>query len=330
VGKKGKTGLGEQRIRSVLYHLSLVVFFAGLPFIMSFSLGYKFDRRTFRFTRTGLIVLKTQPAGAGIRMDGALMKEKTPAVISELLPGRHNLELSLDGYYPYACEVDLEAGKVFRSERVILFPVRPNIMQLNKERISFFWVDQEKGFIYYINRAEHSVYRSDLEGGHFRKIGSFSPILPHPKQWHLSSDKKKLLYFNAHQVGLIFLKPDDESYFPETVFILNYPGEKIAQVFWHSDDYHIVVVSEKNISICEARPRSQALTLVRLNKKSSYSFYDVRADALYFIDSQKAPDGNYYDNLYKLDLSARIYSLQDFMKQKPVFENTGVEPYEQK
>lgn len=322
--------LREQRIRSILYHLSLVVFFAGLPFIMSFSLGYKFDRRTFKFTRTGLIILKTQPFGASIRMDGVLMQEKTPVVIRELLPGRHNLELSLEGHYPYACEVDLEAGKVFRLERVILFPMRPNIMQLNKERISFFWIDQERGFIYYINSTDQSVYRSDLEGGHFRKIGSFSPILPSPKQWRLSPDKEKLLYFNAHQVGLIFLKPDDESYFPETVFILNYPREKIAEVFWHSDDYHIIVVSEKKISICEARPRSQPLTLVTLNKKSSYSFYDVRTDALYFIDSQKAPDGNYYDNLYKLDLSARVYSLQDFMKLKPASEKTEGETYEQK
>ena len=196
--------------------------------------------------------------------------------------------------------------------------------------VSFFWIDQDKGYIFYINRVDNSVYRSDLEGEHFRKVGGFSPIVPPPKRWQLSPDREKLLYFNAHQVGLIFLKPDGELYFPETVFILNYPQENIHEVFWHSDNYHLIVVSETKVSICEARPRSQPLTLVNLNKKSSYSYYDMHTDTLYFIDAQKATDGNYYDNLYKLDMSIKTSPLQDFLKLKPPSEKTGVELHEQK
>jgi hypothetical protein len=321
---------GDQKVRSVLYHVSVLVFFAGLPFIMTFALGYKFDRRTFRFSRTGLIVLKTQPAGADIRIDGVLLRDKTPAVVGELLPGRYNLELSLAGHYPYSSEIDLDAGKVFRLERVILFPARPNIIKLNKESVSFFWVDQEKGYIYYINRTDNSVYRSNLDGEHFRKAGNFSPVVPFPKRWLLSPDREKLLYFNAHQVGLVFLKQDQELYFPETVFILNHPRGGINEVFWHSDNYHLIIVGQKTIAICEARPRSQPLPLVGLNKKSTYSFYDTRNDTLYFVDSQKAADGNYYDGLYKLDLSPRTGILQDFMKLKPSFEAFGTEQNEQK
>ncbi len=315
----------DQRIRSVLYHVSLFVFFAGLPFIISFALGYKFDRRTFRFSRTGLIVLKTQPAGADIRIDGTLLRDKTPAVISELLPGRYSLELTLAGHYPYNAEIDLAAGKVFRLERVILFPSRANIKKLNNESVSFFRVDQGKGRIYYISKADNSVYRSDLEGKHFRKIGNFSPLVPFPKRWLFSPDREKLLYFNAHQVGIVFLQPDEESYFPETVFVLNFPREGIQEVFWHSDNYHLIIVGKRMISICEARPKPQPLPLVALNKKSAYSTYDTRNDTLYFIDSQKAADGNFYDSLYKLDLDPRAGPLQDLMKLKPSFEKSAAE-----
>jgi hypothetical protein len=249
-----------------------------------------------------------------------LLKDKTPAVLSELLPGKYNLDLSLPGHYPYVSEVDVDAGKVFRLERVILFPSRPNIKKLNKEAVSFFWVDQEKGYIYYINRVDNSVYRSDLEGERFRKTGNFSPLVPPANHWLLSPDREKLLYFNAHQIGIVFLKPDEASYFPETVFILNYPHESLKEVFWHSDNYHLIVVSDAKVSICEARPRSQPLELVTLNKRASFSSYDVRNDTLYFIDSQKAADGNYYDSLYKLDLNPRTSPLQDLMKLRTTFE----------
>lgn len=38
--------LNEQKIRAILFYLSLIIFLAGLPFILSFALGYKFDAQT--------------------------------------------------------------------------------------------------------------------------------------------------------------------------------------------------------------------------------------------------------------------------------------------
>jgi len=66
--------LNEQRIRAILFYLSVVIFLMGLPFILSFALGYNFDRRTFKFTKTGLLVLKTQPSGASVYLDEKLYK----------------------------------------------------------------------------------------------------------------------------------------------------------------------------------------------------------------------------------------------------------------
>ena len=118
----------DQKIRAFLFYLSVAIFLLGLPLILSSTLGYKFDRRTFKFTKAGLIALKTQPAGASVFLDDRLLNLKTPANINELLPGRYHIELELEEHYPWSGYVDVEAGKVARVEKIILFPPCPGIV----------------------------------------------------------------------------------------------------------------------------------------------------------------------------------------------------------
>ncbi len=310
----------EQRIRAVLFYLSVCAFFAGIPFILSFALGYKFDRRTFKFTKTGLIVLKTQPSGANVYLDKRLLNQATPLTLSELLPGKYLLDLELEGHYPYQVEATVEAEKVTRLEKIILFPLRPDVKQLNKEPVSSFIAEEAGDVIYYISYRDNVIYKSDLEGGHFQAVADFLPILPLPKKWQFSVDKEKLLYFNAHQIGIIYLEPERYAPITEPAFIINYPAGSINDVFWHSDSYHIILVSDSKIEILEAKPDSNAVVLMNLNKKNAYSFYDLRTDTLYFLDSQRAADGRLYDNVYKLELSPRSFPFQELIRRKPILE----------
>jgi hypothetical protein len=305
----------EQRIRAILFYLSVLVFFLGLPFILSFALGYKFDQRTLKFTKTGLLVLKTQPAGASVYLDEKLWYSKTPATVTELLPGRYHLRLELERHYPWFNEVDVEAGKVTRLERIILFPLRSNIKQLNAERLSSFLVDEERSEVYYINPEDNGVFKSDLEGRNPERIAEFVPLEPAAIKWKLSSDRKKLMYFNARAIGITSLKQQDNSVLQEP-FILNYQEDKIIDVFWHSDSYHLILVGSKKIEALETESGALPVSLVNLNKRNTVCSYDTHSDTLYFLDSQKAADGNLYDNLYKLELNARTFPLQDLIKLK--------------
>lgn len=282
----------------------------GLPPILSSTLGYKFNRRTFKFTKAGLVVLKTQPAGASIYLDKQLLNIKTPATINELLPGRYNIRFELEEHYPWFNDIEVEAGKVTRLEKIILFPLRSSIKQLNKDTLSVFMMDDERETIYYITQSEDSIYKSDLEGEHFEKIGNFMKILPSVLKWRVSPDHQKLLYFNAGQIGVTNLASPKESLTVDSGFVLDYPEGKIIDVFWYSDSYHLVLVSSKSIQALEARPRSQMVELVTLTKKNTSAYYDTRTDTLYFLDSQKAADGNLYDNLYKIHLDTRVFILQ--------------------
>lgn len=308
---------GGQRIRSILFYLSLSIFLTGLPFILSFALGYKFNMRTFKFTKTGLLALKTQPQGAAIYLDGRLLNEKTPATIYELLPGKYNIRLELEKYYPWLGEVFVDAGKVLRLEKIILFPLRPDIKQLNKNEIFSFWVDEDKEWVYYVDEEDNVIYKSDLEGISFKEIGSLPPINPLPKKWKVSPDKQKLLGFNLHQIGIIYLNAQDYSSAGGFPFVLEYSSFKILDVFWYSDSYHLVLVTDINIEVLEANPKTIPVKLVDLNKSNTPAFYDDVKDTLYFLDSQKAADGKLYDNVYKLELSAKVYPFKDLIRPRP-------------
>lgn len=305
-----------QRVRAFLFYLSLSIFLIGLPFILSFALGYKFDPRTFKFTKTGLMVLKTQPQGASIYLDGKLFNEKTPTSINELLPARYNVRLELERHYPWVDSVNVERGKITRLDKIILFPLRSNIKHLNKYKISSFWVDEERERIYYINQEENIIYRSDLEGQSFKEIGILPKVSSLPKKYKISPDKERLLIFNQHQIAAAYLEPRNTTASTQAPFVLNYSDRKVCDVFWHSDSYHLIVITNKNIEVLEAKPHTEPVNLVNLNKKNIVAFYDDAKDTLYFMDSQKAADGKFYDNVYELELSSKSYSFQELIKSQ--------------
>ncbi|MDP3041443.1 MAG: PEGA domain-containing protein [Candidatus Omnitrophota bacterium] len=304
-----------QRIRGVLFYISLFSFFIGLPFILSFALGYKFNTHTLKFVKTGLIFVKTQPAGAKVYLNGELIAERSPTSMQELLPGSYKVTLELAQHYPWKGQVEVEAGKVSRVDKVILFPARPNLRQLNQEKFSSFRIDTEKKVVYYLDQEKKVLYRSNLDANNFEDIASLPDKFTQVNGWEVSSDKRKLFIFNQHQISVIFFDTQvDYEYAASTVF-LDYPQEKIMDVFWHSDSYHLVVLTDKNVQVIESRPGAAAINLVALNKAGSAAFYDTKEDALYFSDSQRSLDGSAYNNLYKLELSANLYLLEKLISQ---------------
>jgi hypothetical protein len=319
-----------QKIRSFLFYLSVFLFFTGLPFILSFALGYKFNTHTLRFVKTGLIFVKTQPAGAKIYLNGKFIAEKSPTSMQELLPGTYKVTLELAQHYPWKGQVEVEAGKVSRIDKIILFPVRHNLAQLNQEKFSSFRIDNEKRIIYYLDLEKRVLYRSDLDANNFEDIASLPDKFTQVNGWEVSPDRRKLFIFNHHQISVVFFDTQVDYEFSVPSVFLDYPQEKIIHVFWHSDSYHLVVLTDKHVQVIESRPQAVAINLVELNKAGAAAFYDTKEDVLYFSDTQRSPDGSSYNNLYKLELSANLYLLerlitQPFGQVKPVSEEESGE-----
>jgi len=306
-----------QKVRSLLFYLSLFLFFAGLPFILLFALGYKFDPQAFKLVKTGLIYIKTQPEGATIYLNNKLVPVKTPSSIRDLLPGSYKIRLELARHYPWKGELSVEAGKVIRLDKIILFPLIPDMEQLNQEKFSLFRLDAESGLIYYLNQKNGVVYRSSLEGSNFEDIASLPENFPQVSGWKVAPDKSKLFIFSPRQIAVVFFEGADNYEYPDTPVFLDYPREKIIQVYWHSDSYHLVTITNKHIGVIESRPGAVAVGLVELGNENTETYYDDKRDTLYFSDSQRNVDGTMYKDLYRLKLNTDLYLLERLIGKKP-------------
>lgn len=289
----------------------------GLPVILSSALGYKFDRRTFKFAKTGIIFLKTQPLGAGVYLNDRLLEEKTPLTLNEMLPGRYRVKIVLKDHYPWSAEINVESGKVSRFDKIILFPERSNIKQLNKQWATSFWFNEKDNYIYYLDREDGCVYKTDPEGQESDKITCLpAGQLGVPVKWVLSPDKKKILCFGPRLAAVLFPQAEDDLNGRYEPFMLDFAYSGIRNMYWHSDSYHLIAVTDNKIMVLEARPNSSAVTLVNLNKKDAVTYYNSESDTLYFSDVQQGADANLYENIYKLELNNRIFPFLDFIKQR--------------
>ena len=67
-------------------------------------------------TTTGSIAVTSAPAGAGIRLDTSGTGSVTPAMLTNVSPGQHRIDLDLTGYYPANSTVSVTAGSTVNAD----------------------------------------------------------------------------------------------------------------------------------------------------------------------------------------------------------------------
>jgi len=100
---------------------SLVIFYAR---------GYRFDKETLRFRPNGLLVIKSDPTGAQVFINGDL-KTATDTTLS-LLPGVYDISVRKDGSLPWSKRLTIEK-EVVTLAYVALFRVAPSLTAVTFE-----------------------------------------------------------------------------------------------------------------------------------------------------------------------------------------------------
>ncbi|MDD5166594.1 MAG: PEGA domain-containing protein [Candidatus Omnitrophica bacterium] len=310
----------DQKIRKILFYLSVILFFIFLPTVLLYSFGYKLDKSRFRFTKTGLIYVKTIPDGAQVYLNERRFKETTPATIEELLPGKYRLLLDLESYYPWQQIITVEPGKTTLLDGIVLFSKKPHSNKINIIDVDDFYITPEdKGYAYCVSGNRTTLSKVNLNPK-AAETGFFYDGLELPaniKFLSLSPDKKKILYASGNKLNILYLPSAKESILETKNKNFSFAAsDRIVDAFWYSDNEHVICVSAKDIKIYElmGKGKDNIVTLLELRDNRPKVFYDSDDDILYYTDLQEDADGRQHRGLYRLDITKRTFL--PFLKEK--------------
>jgi hypothetical protein len=112
------------KFRVLYFIITLVVVgFVGL-FASYYARGYRFNFQTFKFQPNGILVLKSEPDGASVYINGEL-KTATNASIS-IAPGVYDVEVKKDGYFNWYKRLTIEK-EIVTSADISLFKSVPSL-----------------------------------------------------------------------------------------------------------------------------------------------------------------------------------------------------------
>jgi WD40 repeat protein len=112
------------KVRVFLFVLGiLIVGFVGI-FVSYFARGYKLDFKTFKFQPNGILVVKSEPDGASVFINGEL-KAATNANIS-IPPGTYDIEVKKEGFFNWYKRMQIDK-EIVTQANISLFKNVPSL-----------------------------------------------------------------------------------------------------------------------------------------------------------------------------------------------------------
>ncbi len=305
--------------RAIAFYMSVILFFVTLPILLSYSLGYRIDYRSFKVYKTGIIFINSKPSGASIYINEKIIDAVTPAEIEDLKPAIYKVRVRREGFYPWEEELVVRPNMVTKADSIILFPVIQEMNKINSHPSSDFTIS-DRGCIYYF--SESGLFSSDIDGGSLKKLSPYSKWPDKIIRKRFSPDGDKILCFNGHEISVVYLNLD--KVMSARVESILTTEEPIIDVFWYAGSGYIIVVTEKYINVLELRGggKRNVATLYKFNLSPHAVSYDSNNGSLYFLDSPKgssSKDGSY---LYRLDLRQKLF---DYLMQLLLKRDTDVQ-----
>lgn len=146
----------------------ILIFILIAPALILYTAGYRYNFKKQEIQKTGALVIKSQPANAAISIDEKLTKYKTPARISNVMPGEHLISLSKTNYYSWNKKLNIKEQETAFAENIILFrKSEPEILEEQQiesidfspdGRFAIFVVnDKTQDYLYLLNLGNQKI-----------------------------------------------------------------------------------------------------------------------------------------------------------------------------
>ncbi len=124
--------VSKRRKRAQLTFVYLVMtlaVLASVAVLVLVILGYRFNRYDGRVEQGGLVQFESQPAGASVKLDNAILANRTPSKVTATA-GVHKVMMSLTGYTSWQKNVAVKPGGVLWLNYALLLPVKPQTSEV--------------------------------------------------------------------------------------------------------------------------------------------------------------------------------------------------------
>jgi hypothetical protein len=140
----------QARTRTLLFVLIVVLFLVVAPLLVLYAKGYSFSTDRREVVRTGMILIDTNVPKVTVRIDGGEpFVENDPVILRSLEAGTYSVELSREGYEPWAADLPVEIEKVTRVDDLLLTLSTPEVQQPITNEIGEFAVSPNSRFAVY-------------------------------------------------------------------------------------------------------------------------------------------------------------------------------------
>jgi hypothetical protein len=113
------------KIRIIFFLITLLVVGSIGLFASYYARGYRLDFKTLKFQPNGILVLKSEPDGASVYINGEL-RTATNSSIS-LSPGTYDVEVRKDGYFSWYKRLTIVKEVVTQASSISLFKNVPSL-----------------------------------------------------------------------------------------------------------------------------------------------------------------------------------------------------------
>ena len=190
------------RSRRIIYLSFILIFVIITPIVILYTAGYRYNFQKHKIQKTGILILRSEPTGATIYLNGELRKETTPARIANLLPDDYTIRVEKENFFPWQKTLPVQSNLTTFAEDVLLFEknLPGQVVETNSE---LFSLSPNKQNIVYLNSADagDEVWLLNLKTSEKKLLYQVSEKTNSVTDFEWGNDSQKIL------ITLAFDKP---------------------------------------------------------------------------------------------------------------------------